>query len=106
MTSAEQHSQDYMVRLAQRLSTWIALLTKYNSADGDKTDPLVQTEQTQIQESIIEEKAAAKHSGWIELFRPGLNLRWFTLALCLPAIQQFTGINAITYCTIFDLESS
>lgn len=67
-------------------------------ANGDETDPLVQAENAQILESIRQEKAAAAHSGWIELFRPGPNLRRLTLALCLPAIQQFTGINAITYC--------
>ena len=55
-------------------------------------------EYKQISETIREEKEAEAHSGWIELFRPGPNLRRMLLALCLPAIQQFTGINAITYC--------
>lgn len=63
-------------------------------------DPLVQAENKQILETVREEKAAASHSGWIELFRPGPNLRRMLLALCLPAIQQFTGINAITYCEL------
>ena len=68
------------------------------SADGDVTDPLVLAENKQIMEAVRQEKEAAAYSGWIELCRPGPNLRRFTLALCLPAIQQFTGINAITYC--------
>ena len=68
------------------------------SADGDATDPLVLAEYKQISETVREEKEAAAYSGWIELLRPGPNLRRLTLSLCLPAIQQFTGINAITYC--------
>ena len=84
-----------MVRL---LLVKIGFLADVTLADGDETDPLVQTENVQIQQSIIEEKATASYNGWIELFRAGPNLRRFTLALCLPAIQQFTGINAITYC--------
>lgn len=55
-------------------------------------------ENKQVLEAVREEKQAAAYSGWVELFRPGPNLRRLTLALCLPAIQQFTGINAITYC--------
>ena len=69
-----------------------------SSGNGDTTDPLVLAENRQIQDTIREERNIANHSGWIELFRPGPNLRRLTLALCLPAIQQFTGINAITYC--------
>jgi len=68
------------------------------SGDGDATDPLVLAEYKQISETVREEKEAAAYSGWIELLRPGPNLRRLTLSLCLPAIQQFTGINAITYC--------
>lgn len=66
--------------------------------DGDEKDSLVQSELKQIQETVREEKEAAAHSGWIELFKPGPKQRRLTLALCLPAIQQFTGIDAITYC--------
>ena len=70
------------------------------SGDGDVTDPLVVAENKQILEAVREEKEAAAYSGWVELFRPGPNLQRFTLALCLPAIQQFTGITAITYCML------
>ena len=66
--------------------------------DGDEKDSLVQSELKHIQETVREKKEAAAHSGWIELFKHGPTQRHLTLALCLPAIQQYTGINAITYC--------
>lgn len=55
-------------------------------------------EAAQIHDTVQEEYALASKSSWLELLRPGPNLRRFALALVLPGIQQFTGINAITYC--------
>ena len=80
------------------LQVVLSLVSNSGEGDGDVTDPLVVTENKQVLKAVREEKEAAAYSGWIELFRPGSNLRRLTLALCLPAIQQFTGINAITYC--------
>ena len=76
----------------------LSLDSNLGKGDGDVTDPLVVTENKQVLEAVREEKQVAAYSGWVELFRPCPNLRGFTLALCLPAIQQFTGINAITHC--------
>lgn len=72
--------------------------------NGDEMDPLVLAENKQIHDTVREERNAATHSGWIELFRPGPNLRRLTLALWLPAAQQLSGINAITYCKCFLLK--
>ena len=82
--------------LKDRNEECLDTLAKLHS-DGDTSDPLVKAEHQQIHDTVREEVAIATQSGWIELFKPGPNLRRFTLALCLPAIQQFTGINAITY---------
>ncbi|KAJ6447021.1 MFS sugar transporter [Purpureocillium lavendulum] len=82
--------------LKDRSEESLKVLAKLH-ADGDESDPLVRFEAAQIHDTVQEENAMATKSSWLELMRPGPNLRRFALALVLPGIQQFTGINAITY---------
>ena len=74
------------------------LSANFCTADGDQTNPDVIAEHAQIETAVHNEKSLDSNTSWFALIRPGPNLRRFTMALYLPAVQQFTGINAITYC--------
>ncbi|KAF8538678.1 putative MFS sugar transporter [Trichophaea hybrida] len=65
-------------------------------AHGDKNDPWVRVEFSQIQESLAYEHDHAAKT-WVELFRNRANFRRVFLCVALQGSIQMTGVSAIQY---------